>query len=120
MTSPLVWLLLSALALISPAPPGPTAWQGRQPLIVTQPSHPKTGDLVVVTVAGLPPRAARVRVVAADQILTTRRLSSGDRRALLVAPEAGPLTLVVRFTLHGRRYQAQGGVTLVLPRNDQQ
>ncbi|MDX6521302.1 MAG: hypothetical protein QOF08_1907, partial [Gaiellales bacterium] len=31
------------------------------------------------------------------------------------APEPGPLTLLVRFTLHGHRYQAQGGVALVVP-----
>jgi hypothetical protein len=54
-------------------------------------------------------------VVAGDQVLTTRMLSSGDRRALLVAPEPGPLTLLVRFTLRGHRYQAQGGVLLVVP-----
>ena len=115
MTGPLVWLLLSALAVIAPPSPGPVAWQGRDPLIVMSPSQPRTGELVTVTVAGLPHRAGRVRVVAGGQVLTTERLSSGDRRALLVAPEAGPLTLLVRFTLHGTRYQAQGGVALVLP-----
>jgi hypothetical protein len=114
-TGPLVWLLLSALAVIAPPSPGPVAWQGRDPLIVLSPSQPRTGELVTVTVAGLPPRVRRVRVVAGGQVLTTTRLSSGDRRALLVAPEAGPLTLLVRFTLHGTRYQAQGGVALVLP-----
>jgi hypothetical protein len=114
-TGPLVWLLLSALAVISPPGPGPVAWQGSDPLVVMSPSQPRTGELVTVTVAGMPPRARRVRVVAGGQVLTTKRLSSGDRRALLVAPEAGPLTLLVRFALHGTRYQAQGGVTLVLP-----
>jgi hypothetical protein len=118
-TGPLVWLLLSALAVIAPTQQGPTAWQGRDPVIVTRPSQPVTGDLVVVTVAGLPARAARVRVIAGDQALTTRRLRSGSRRALLVAPEAGPLTLLVRFTLRGHRYQAQGGVTLILPGGQQ-
>ena len=116
MIGPLVWLLLSALALFSPPPTsGPEHWQGRAPVVVTQPSQPITGQLVIITVAGLPARAGKVRVVAGDQVLTTRELSSGDRRALLVAPAAGPLTLLVRFTLHGDRYQAQGGVTLVVP-----
>jgi hypothetical protein len=114
-TGPLVWLLLSALAVIAPPSPGPVAWQGRDPLIVLSPSQPRTGELVTVTVAGLPHRARRVRVVAGGQVLTTEPLSSGDRRAQLTAPEAGPLTLLVRFTLHGIRYQAQGGVALVLP-----
>jgi hypothetical protein len=112
---PLVWLLLSALAVIAPPPTGPVAWQGQDPLIVMSPSPPRTGELVDVTVAGLPPRARRVRVVAGGQVLTTTRLSSGDRRALLVAPDAGPLTLLVRFRLHGVNYQAQGGIALVLP-----
>jgi hypothetical protein len=112
---PLVWLLLSALAVIAPPQPGPVAWQGRAPLIVTHPSQPTSGELVIVTVAGLPAKATRVRVVAGDQVLPTNRLGSGDRRALLVAPDAGPLTLLVRFHLHGTSYQAQGGVTLVLP-----
>ncbi|MDX6546685.1 MAG: hypothetical protein QOG33_235 [Gaiellales bacterium] len=117
MTSPLVWLLLSALALISPpqGTSGPAPWNGRQPVILWQPSQPSSGQQMVVTVAGLPARAQRVRVVAGDQVLTTRMLSSGDRRALLVAPEPGPLTLLVRFTLRGHRYQAQGGVVLVVP-----
>lgn len=116
MTSPLVWLLLSALALISPhGTPGPAPWHGRQPVILWQPSQPTSGQQMVVTVAGLPARAQRVRVVAGDQVLATQALSSGDRRALLVAPLSGPLTLLVRFTLHGHRYQAQGGVALVVP-----
>ena len=116
MTSPLVWLLLSALALLSPhGTSGPAPWHGQQPVILWQPSQPTSGQQMVVTVAGLPAGAQRVRVVAGDQVLTTRALSSGDRRALLVAPQAGPLTLLVRFTLHGHRYQAQGGVALVVP-----
>jgi hypothetical protein len=115
MTSPLVWLLLSALALISPQTTGPAPWQGRQPVILWQPSEPTSGQHMVVTVAGLPARAQHVQVVAGDQVLTTRALSSGDRRALLVAPAPGPLTLLVRFTLRSHRYQAQGGVVLVIP-----
>ncbi len=119
MISPLVWLLLSALAVIAPPSSGPAPWQGRDPVVLTQPSQPRTGELVDVIVAGLPAKARRVRVVAGDQVLATERLSSGDRRAQLIAPEAGPLTLLVRFTLHGHSYQAQGGVTLVLPRSGQ-
>jgi hypothetical protein len=118
-TAPLVWLLLSALAVIAPPHPGPVSWQGRDPVVVMSPSQPRTGDLVTVTVAGLPPKARRVRVVAGDQVLTTTRLGSGDRRALLVAPDAGPLTLLVRFRLHGTNYQAQGGIALVLPSQQQ-
>jgi hypothetical protein len=115
-TTPLVWLLLSALALITPqSTTGPAPWHGRQPVILWQPSQPTSGLQMVVTVAGLPSRAQRARVVAGDQVLTTLALSSGDRRALLVAPEPGPLTLLVRFTLRGHRYQAQGGVALVVP-----
>jgi hypothetical protein len=113
--SPLVWLLLSALAVIAPPTSGPVPWQGRDPVVLTQPSQPRTGELVTVTVAGLPPNAGHVRVAAGDQVLATERLGSGDRRAELVAAEAGPLTLLVRFTLHGHSYQAQGGVMLVLP-----
>ena len=115
MTGPLVWLLLSALAVIAPPHPGPVAWQGPDPLIVMSPSPPRTGELVSVTVAGLPPRSKRVRVVAGGQVLATTHLASGDRRALLVAPDAGPLTLLVRFRLRGTNYQAQGGIALVLP-----
>ena len=119
MTGPLVWLLLSALAVIAPPQSGPVAWQGPDPLIVMSPSPPHTGELVSVTVAGLPPRAKRVRLVAGGKVLATTRLASGDRRALLVAPDAGPLTLLVRFRLHGGNYQAQGGIALVLPSQQQ-
>jgi hypothetical protein len=118
-TGPLVWLLLSALAVIAPPHPGPAAWQGPEPLIVMSPSPPRTGEVVTVTVAGLPPRAKRVRVVAGGQVLATTRLASGDRRALLVAPDAGPVSLLVRFRLHGINYQAQGGIALVLPSQQQ-
>ena len=114
MTAPLVWLLLSALAVIAPpAPTGPAAWQGAPPVVVAQPSQPVSGHAVKVLVAQLPKDARDVEVVAAPQRVPARLVKPGIRRALLVAPAPGPLTLTVEFTLHGHRYQVAGGVIFV-------
>jgi len=54
-TAPLVWLLLSALAVIAPpAATGPAAWQGAPPVVVARPSQPVSGHAMQVLVAGLP------------------------------------------------------------------
>ena len=58
MTAPLVWLLLSALAVIAPpAPTGPAAWQGAPPVVVARPSQPVSGHEMKVLVALLPKSA---------------------------------------------------------------
>jgi hypothetical protein len=113
-TAPLVWLLLSALAVIAPpTPTGPTAWQGAPPVVVARPSQPVTGHRVAVLVAQLPAAARAVQVVAAPQRIPARPVKPGIRRAVLIAPAPGPLTLNVEFTLRGRRYQVSGGVIFV-------
>ena len=114
MTAPLVWLLLSALAVIAPpVATGPAAWQGAPPVVVVQPSQPVSGHEMKVLVARLPKGARDVEVVAAPQRVPARLVKPGIRRALLVAPAPGPLTLTVEFTRHGRRYQVSGGVIFV-------
>ena len=101
MTAPLVWLLLSALAVIAPpAATGPAAWQGAPPVVVARPSQQVSGHAMQVLVAR--PQRVRARVV-----------KPGIRRAQLVAPAPGPLTLTVEFTLRGHRYQVAGGVIFV-------
>ena len=114
MTAPLVWLLLSALAVIAPpAATGPAAWQGPSPVVVARPSQPVSGHAMQVLVARLPKGARDVEVVAAPQRVRARLVKPGIRRAQLVAPAPGPLTLTVEFTLRGRRYQVAGGVIFV-------
>ncbi len=114
MTAPLVWLLLSALAVMAPpAPTGPTAWQGAPPVVVARPSQPASGHLMQVLVAQLPKGARDVEVVAAPQRVPARLVKPGIRRAQLVAPAPGPLTLTVEFTRHGHRYEVAGGVIFV-------
>jgi len=113
-TAPLVWLLLSALAVIAPpAATGPAAWQGAPPVVVARPSQPVSGHVMQVLVAHLPRHARDVEVVAAPQRVPARLVKPGIRRAQLVAPAPGPLTLTVEFTLRGRRYQVAGGVIFV-------
>ena len=114
MTAPLVWLLLSALAVIAPpTPTGPAAWQGAPPVVVARPSQPASGHLVQVLVARLPKGARDVEVVAAPQRVSAHLVKPGIRRAQLVAPAPGPLTLTVEFTRHGHRYEVAGGVIFV-------
>ena len=114
MTAPLVWLLLSALAVIAPpAATGPAAWQGAAPVVVARPSQPVSGHAVQVLVARLPRHVRDVQVVAAPQRVPARLVNHGIRRAQLVAPAPGPLTLTVEFTLRGHRYQVAGGVIFV-------
>jgi hypothetical protein len=116
MTAPLAWLLLSALALITPAQShGPATWTGRAPALVAHPSQPVSGQTMTVLVVGLPRRAAHVDLTGTGLHVGMTRTGGGPRRATLQAPAAGPLSLGVRFTLHGRRYQAQVGVILVVP-----
>jgi hypothetical protein len=113
-TAPLVWLLLSALAVIAPpAPTGPAAWQGAAPVVVARPSQPVSGHVVKVLVAQLPRQARDVEVVAAPQRVPARLAKPGIRLAQLVAPAPGPFTLTVEFTLRGHRYQVAGGVIFV-------
>jgi hypothetical protein len=68
-----------------------------------------------VVVALLPAAASDVVVSGGGHRATARPAGSGLRRATLTTPAAGPLTLTVRFTLHGRRYVAPGGVIFVVP-----
>jgi hypothetical protein len=115
-TGPLAWLLLSALALLAPpADHGPAQWKGRPLAVVTSPSQPTEGTPVRVVVALLPAAASDVVVSGGGHRATARPAGSGLRRATLTTPAAGPLTLTVRFTLHGRRYVAPGGVIFVVP-----
>ena len=116
MTAPLSWLLLAALALVAPVQQhGPATWTGRAPALVTHPSQPVSGQTMTVLVVGLPRRAAEVDLTGAGPRIHMTRTAGADRRATLPAPAAGPLSLGVRFTLRGRRYQAQVGVVFVVP-----
>jgi hypothetical protein len=114
-TAPLVWLLLSALAVIAPPPSGPTQWQGRSPVVVTRPSQPTSGQKITVVVGQLPAAARNVVVVADVQRAPAVRVSPEFHRASLVAPAPGPLSLSIRFTVRHHRYSAQGGVLFVVP-----
>ena len=115
MTAPLVWLLLSALAVISPPPAGPTPWQGRPPVVVTRPSQPASGQKITVVVGQLPAAARNVVVVADVQRSPAKRVTSQFHRATLAAPAPGPLSVSIRFTVRGHRYSAQGGVLFIVP-----
>ncbi|MDX6591950.1 MAG: hypothetical protein QOJ13_1146 [Gaiellales bacterium] len=115
MTAPLVWLLLTALGIIAPTAPSIEPWEGKPLLVVTRPQQPVTGSPVTVIVAAVPKSAGKVNVVADETIVRAQRRPSGVWQATIVAPAAGPLSLRVRFTLNGTRYEAQGGIVLVAP-----
>lgn len=116
MTGPLAWLLLSALALLAPpAGHGPAQWKGRPLAVVASPSQPTEGTRVNVVIALVPHAARRVVVAGGGRRAAARVTPGGLRRATLLTPAAGPLTLTVRFTLHGTRYAAPGGVIFVVP-----
>ena len=68
-----------------------------------------------VLVIGLPKQARDVVLTGAGLPAPTVRRGAGLFRARLTAPAAGPLSLGVRFTLHGHRYEAQVGVVFVVP-----
>jgi len=82
-------------------------------VIMARPSQPVSGHAMQVLVAALPTGARDVEVVAAPQRVRARVVKPGIRRAQLVAPAPGPLTLTVEFTLRGHRYQVAGGVIFV-------
>ncbi len=115
MTGPLAWLLLSALALLAPPNHGPARWNGRPIAVVTAPSHPTEGKRVHVVIALLPRGARHVVVAGGGRHALARPDGDGVRKASLITPPAGPLVLTVRFTLHGKRYTAPGGVVFVVP-----
>jgi hypothetical protein len=115
MTAPLVWLLLTALALIAPPPGSATQWEGKPLVVVTHPKQPVSGSQVAVVVGAVPRRARNVQIVADDATAKARRRPTGLWEARILAPAAGPLSIHVRFTLRGTRYEAQGGIVLVAP-----
>ena len=116
MTVPLVWLLLSAIAVLAPpAATGPQVWDGAAPVVVTKPTQPTEGSVVTVGIARVPARARQVLLLADQQTVHPRQVGPGLWRGQLVAPSAGPVTLSVRFTVHGVRYQSAGGVIFVVP-----
>jgi len=83
--------------------------------VVTKPTQPVEGSIVTVGVARVPAGARHVLVLADQQAVHPRQVGPGLWRGQLVAPAAGPVTLSVRFTLHGVRYQSAGGVIFVVP-----
>ena len=115
MTGPLAWLLLSALALLAPPSHGPTQWTGRPLAVAASPSQPKEGTRVHVVIALLPAAAHNVLVEGGGNRAAARPTGSNLRRASLPTGTPGPLELSVRFTLHGTRYTAPGGVIFVVP-----
>ena len=117
MIAPLLWLLLSSLGLLHPTTAGVHAWEGRAPVVVTQPSEPTAGDFVTVRVAGLPRKAGQVAVVAATDRYPATRKGALWSTSFQPRTEGGPLNLSVRFVVNGRRYSAPGGVVFVKPKN---
>jgi hypothetical protein len=69
----------------------------------------------VLVVAGLPHAARHVVITGTLTPLPAQRRGPGVYRADLTAPAPGPLSLAVRFTYGGRRYQSQVGVLFVQP-----
>ena len=115
MTVPLVWLLLSAIAVLAPpAATGPQVWDGAAPVVVTNPTQPPRAAWSPSALAASPPRPP-VLLLADQQSVHPRQVGPGLWRGQLVAPSAGPVTLSVRFTVHGSRYQSAGGVIFVVP-----
>src|SRR3954447_4639427 len=115
MTGPLAWLLISALALLAPPSHGPTPWTGRALAVAASPSQPKSGTRVRVAVALLPRGAQHVVVEGGGARAAARAAGRNLARAVLPTGARGPLELSVRFTLHGVRYTAPGGVIFVAP-----
>ena len=115
MTGPLAWLLISALALLAPPTHGPTQWTGRPLAVVASPAQPKAGSRVRVAIALIPAGARNVVVEGGGSRAVARPDRGTVRHASLPAGSPGPLELSVRFTLHGVRYSAPGGVIFVVP-----
>jgi len=112
MIAPLLWLLLAAAAVTEPHL---AQWHGAAPVVVTRPSQPTSGGRVIVGIADLPPQARKVVAAADGDTASATRASTGVYRAVLRAGTAGPLTIVVRFTVNGVRYEVPGAVILVAP-----
>jgi len=115
MTGPLAWLLISALALLAPPAHGPMTWTGRPLAVAASPSQPKSGTRVHVAIALLPRGAHDVVVEGGGARAAARAAGPNVARASLPTGAPGPLELSVRFTLHGVRYTAPGGVIFVVP-----
>ncbi|HEX2587185.1 MAG TPA: hypothetical protein VHL51_02880 [Gaiellales bacterium] len=115
MTAPLAWLLISALALLAPPSHGPVPWTGRPLAVAASPSQPKADTRVRVAIALLPRGATNVVVEGGGADATARPAAGNVRVARLPTGAPGPLELSVRFTLHGVRYTAPGGVIFVVP-----
>jgi len=117
LTAPLSWLLLVALALLGPAKPhGAAVWTKTSPAVISRPGQPISGRPLVLVVAGLPHAADHVVITGTPTPLPAQRRGPGVYRADLTAPAPGPLSLVVRFSYHGRRYQSPVGVLFVQSR----
>jgi hypothetical protein len=71
----------------------------------------------VLVVAGLPHAARHVVITGTPTPLSAQRRGPGLYRAALTAPAPGPLSLAVRFTYHGRRYESPVGVLFVQSRS---
>ena len=112
MISPLLWLLLAALGLTAP-PTQLQEWDGRAPVFVTAPSQPRSDRPLAISVGSLPARADNV-VVMVDGV-RVRAVSDGNGlyRAVVASPDPGVISLAVRFSLGGKRYQSPGPGVLV-------
>jgi hypothetical protein len=112
MIGPLLWLLLAAAGVLQPPV---VTWDGKAPVVISRPAQPKAGEPIAVAVGRLPAGARRVEVAADGLSAPARPVGNGLRRATLFATKAGPLSIVVRFTLRGVRYESPGAVILVAP-----
>lgn len=112
MISPLLWLLLAALGLTAP-PSHLSEWTGTSPVFLTAPSNPRDDRPLAISVAHLPRRARNVAVVVDGKPMPAQPFAHGLYRTIVARPEAGVISLAVRFTLNGHRYQSVGPGVLV-------
>jgi hypothetical protein len=109
----LLWLLAAAFGVTHP---DLTVWQGRAPVVLVRPSQPNAGTVMTVAIARMPRRARAVEIDAGGDLVSPERLDGTSYRTTLVAPDLpGPMSITIRFTLDGTRYEAPGSVVVVAP-----
>lgn len=112
MISPLLWLLLAALGLTAP-PAQLQEWNGKPPVFITAPSQPRSDRPMAISVGSLPARAGNVVVMVDGVRVRTVSDGNGLYRAVVARPDPGVISVAVRFSLGGTRYQSAGPGVLV-------
>jgi hypothetical protein len=109
----LLWLLAASFGVTHP---DVASWQGRAPVLLVRPAQPTAGDLMTVAVARMPARARSVQLDMGGRLLSPQRVDRTSYRATLAAPSLpGPVSITIRFTVGGTRYEAPGSVVVVAP-----